>query len=99
MMKNPRNSLAVLVTDAAVEPTPYDAARPVAAIPTTSALKHTVTGPGTLDEGRTNARITRIIGTDRPPRPRFKVLTFNEVEDIPDPEWWVEDILPANSLA
>jgi len=32
-------------------------------------------------------------------RQRFRVLTFKEVEQLPDPEWLVKDILPAKSLA
>ncbi len=31
--------------------------------------------------------------------PRFKVLSFREVEQLPDPEWLVEGIIPAKSLA
>lgn len=31
--------------------------------------------------------------------PRFRVLTFKEVEQLPDPKWLVEQILPASSLA
>jgi AAA domain-containing protein/IclR-like helix-turn-helix domain-containing protein len=30
---------------------------------------------------------------------RFKVLTFQEVEQLPDPVWLIEDVLPAQSLA
>lgn len=30
--------------------------------------------------------------------PRFRVLTFKEVEQLPEPEWLVEHIIPATSL-
>ncbi len=30
---------------------------------------------------------------------RFKVLTFKEVEQLPDPEWLVDGVLPAKSMA
>lgn len=33
------------------------------------------------------------------PRQRFRVLTFKEVQQLPDPEWLVKEILPAKSLA
>ena len=32
------------------------------------------------------------------PKPRFKLYTIEELEDLPDPDWLINGLIPENSL-